>query len=134
MDRYKLIFTVPVPAAEKVKNAIFKVGAGMFPGGKYSHVCFQTAGVGQFLPEEDRGANPHIGTPGVLERVEELKVEILCVTRDVVLDAVDALKKWVESIYVCIKTNIVKRASLRRAGIRSLQDGCRMKHIPKHDK
>ena len=40
-------------------------------------------------------AHPNIGKPGELERVEEMKVEALCVSRQVMLAAVEALKKSV---------------------------------------
>lgn len=92
-ERFKLVFRSPHAPLEAIKDAIFAVGAGTIPGGKYSRVCFQTAGLGQFLPDEQRGAKPHIGTPGTLETVEEMRVEILCVGRDVMLRAVEALKR-----------------------------------------
>lgn len=90
-DRYKLAFFVPHPSLEACKEAIFNTGAGTFPGGKYTKVCFQTPGTGQFLPGAD--AIPNIGTVGTLERVEEMKVEMLCVGRQTMLDAVNALIK-----------------------------------------
>lgn len=54
-------------------------------------VCFETPGIGQFVPGE--GAVPNIGAVGKLERVEEMKVEVLCAGRDVMVGAVGALKK-----------------------------------------
>ncbi|KAJ9223110.1 hypothetical protein DTO169C6_4584 [Paecilomyces variotii] len=90
-DRYKLIFFVPHPSLEACKEAVFATGAGTFPGGKYSKACFQSPGIGQFLPGE--GANPNIGAVGTVESVEEMKVEILCVGRKTMLDAVQALLK-----------------------------------------
>ncbi|KAK3175189.1 hypothetical protein OEA41_002435 [Lepraria neglecta] len=89
--RYKLIFFVPHSSLEVCKQAIFAKGAGAYPAGKYSMVCFESPGIGQFLPGE--GAKPNIGTVGKLERVEEMKVEILCVGRDVMEGAVDSLKR-----------------------------------------
>ncbi len=71
---YKLAFFVPVENAESVKEAVFATGAGRI--GDYEACCFQTPGVGQFRPLA--GANPHIGRVGDLERVEELKVELVC--------------------------------------------------------
>ncbi|QKX58900.1 uncharacterized protein TRUGW13939_06028 [Talaromyces rugulosus] len=88
-DRYKLVFFVPHPNLEACKEAIFDTGAGAFPGGKYTKTCFQSPGTGQFLP--GGGANPNIGAVGTLEHVEEMKVEILCVGRETMLDAVKAL-------------------------------------------
>ncbi|CRG84604.1 hypothetical protein PISL3812_01867 [Talaromyces islandicus] len=90
-DRFKLVFFVPHPNLETCKEAIFSTGAGAFPGGKYTKTCFQSPGTGQFLP--GGGANPNIGTVGTLEHVEEMKVEILCVGRQTMLDAVKALIK-----------------------------------------
>ena len=90
-DRYKLVFFVPHANLETCKEAIFGTGAGSFPGGKYTNTCFQSPGTGQFLPGGD--ANPNIGVVGTLERVEEMKVEILCVSRQTMLDAVKALVK-----------------------------------------
>ncbi|KAL7266496.1 hypothetical protein RUND412_010955 [Rhizina undulata] len=97
--RYKLIFYAPSQPLENIKEAIFAVGAGTFPGGKYSHCSFQSDGIGQFLPEGDKGANPHIGQKDEgsdefrLERIEEVKCEIMCIGRDVLVKAVAALKK-----------------------------------------
>jgi hypothetical protein len=41
------------------KDALFAADAGTYPGGKYSHACFEMAGTGQFRPNE--GAVPNIG-------------------------------------------------------------------------
>lgn len=71
---YKLAFFVPVEDAETVKEAVFATGAGRI--GDYEACCFQTRGTGQFRPLT--GASPHIGSVGNLERVEELKVELVC--------------------------------------------------------
>ncbi|KAF2433803.1 structural toxin protein RtxA [Tothia fuscella] len=89
--RYKLIFRVPPSALSKCKEAIFAAGAGRYPGaGQYTEVCFQTTGTGQFRPGDS--ANPNIGKVGVLESVEEVMVETLCVGKDVAMKAVEALK------------------------------------------
>ncbi|MCJ1223988.1 adenine deaminase [Toensbergia leucococca] len=88
--RYKLIFTVPHSSLSACKEAIFAAGAGTYPGGKYTRVCFEIPGTGYFTPGE--GAVPNIGTVGKAERVEEMKVEILCVGREIMLGAVAALK------------------------------------------
>lgn len=100
--RYKLIFFVPPDSLEACKSAVFSVGAGTFPGGKYAQCCFETSGTGQFLPVAEKGANPTIGEKRGdgsgefrVERVEEVKCEIMCVGRDVAKSAVEALKKCV---------------------------------------
>ena len=84
---YKLAFFVPVDEAENVKEALFKSGAGRI--GDYEACCFQTRGSGQFRPLD--GADPHIGKVGELERVDELKVELVCAD-DLIHAAVAALK------------------------------------------
>ena len=71
---YKLIFYAPRNACEKIKNSVFESGAGKL--GNYERCSFETSGIGQFKPLS--GANPHLGEVGELERVEEMKVEILC--------------------------------------------------------
>lgn len=71
---YKLAFFVPVEDAETVKEAVFATGAGRI--GDYEACCFETQGTGQFRPLQ--GAMPHIGSVGDLERVAELKVELVC--------------------------------------------------------
>lgn len=48
-------------------------------------------GTGQFRPGD--AANPHIGSVGQLEEVQEARVETLCVGENVVKKAVEALKK-----------------------------------------
>lgn len=85
---YKLAFFVPVADAEAVKEAVFATGAGRI--GDYEACCFQTPGTGQFRPLT--GANPHIGRVGELERVEELKVELVCEDH-LIRAAVAALKQ-----------------------------------------
>jgi len=85
---YKLIFYVPQNEAETVKNSIFNTGAGKI--GNYSHCSWETSGIGQFMPLD--GANPTIGTLEKLERVQELRVEILCEDSNI-NEAVAALKR-----------------------------------------
>lgn len=85
---FKLIFYVPKTSVEKVKSAVFATGAGHL--GNYSHCSFETEGVGQFKPLKD--ANPSLGSVGEIERVEELKVELIC-REDVLKNAIVALKK-----------------------------------------
>lgn len=71
---YKLAFFVPLENAEEVKTAVFATGAGRI--GLYEHCCFETQGTGQFRPLA--GAQPHLGQVSQLEKVPELKVELVC--------------------------------------------------------
>lgn len=98
---YKLCFFVPATFAEKVKQAVFETGAGRL--GNYEECAWQTSGQGQFKPLET--ANPFIGASGRLERVEELRVELLC-SDDVVHEAVRELKK--AHPYECPAYDVVK--------------------------
>ena len=91
IPRYTLSFYVPHSALQRCKDALFAVGAGTYPGGKYSHACFETSGTGQFRPND--GAVPNVGTVGLIEKVPETKVEMLCVGRETVEKSVEALKE-----------------------------------------
>lgn len=83
---YKIVFFVPRSHAEVVKEALFAAGAGRFAG--YEHCSFETEGTGQFRPTA--GSKPFIGEENRLERVPELRVEMIC--PDAVLrPAMDAL-------------------------------------------
>lgn len=84
---YKLIFYAPKNACEKIKSSVFSTGAGKL--GDYEQCSFETAGIGQFKPAQ--GANPYLGEVGELEKVEELKVEILCLESNI-REAVKAMK------------------------------------------
>ncbi len=83
---FKLVFFVPREYAETVKRAVFAVGAGKYE--KYDMCSWETEGMGQFRPSSE--ASPFIGEAGTVERVEELRVEVLC-RRESVRPAVAAL-------------------------------------------
>lgn len=85
---YKLCFFVPELDAEPVKTALFAAGAGRI--GNYDQCCWQTSGTGQFRPLD--GANPYLGQYSQLERVVELKVEMVC-RDELIHTAVAALKQ-----------------------------------------
>ena len=85
---YKLNFFVPREDKERVKEALFKIGAGRYEN--YECCCFEMLGVGQFKPIES--ANPHIGELDKVELVQEYKVEMIC-SDELIRTAVKALKK-----------------------------------------
>jgi dinuclear metal center YbgI/SA1388 family protein len=64
---------VPVEKAEFVREALFNAGAGWV--GNYSHASFNLRGEGTFRPEE--GAKPVLGAEGKLERVDEMRIELI---------------------------------------------------------
>ena len=53
-------------------------------------VCLESPATEQFIPTE--GAKPSIGIVGELERVEVMRVEVMCVGEDVMREAVRRLK------------------------------------------
>jgi len=85
----KIIVFVPRDDADKVRGALGTAGAGGI--GNY-HLCsFNTLGEGTFLPQD--GAEPAIGEVGSLERVEEVKLEMVCDRRALPL-VVETLKNF----------------------------------------
>ncbi|HLT23057.1 MAG TPA: hypothetical protein VKZ84_06430 [Bacteriovoracaceae bacterium] len=64
----------PVTHLEEIKQAMFDAGAGRI--GNYDCCSFEYKGVGQFRARS--GANPFLGEVGQIERVEEVKVEMVC--------------------------------------------------------
>lgn len=85
---YSLRFYVPESHLEAVKAALFAVGAGRI--GTYDSCSWQVLGQGQFRALE--GSEPYIGQQGVVETVDEYKVEMVC-DDDLIKSAVYALKK-----------------------------------------
>jgi hypothetical protein len=90
-EKYLLSFYVPTANTESCTSAIFKTGAGRWPGGTYEEVCFTIRGTGQFRPTAI--AKPHIGKIGELEKLEEDRVEMVVFGRETVVNAVAALKE-----------------------------------------
>ncbi len=84
---YKLVFFVPSEDREKVKNALFDLGAGQL--GNYSRCCWETAGTGQFMPMD--GSSPALGSQDSLESVAEHRVEML-VTEEIVPLCIEAIR------------------------------------------
>jgi len=80
-------FYVPVSYADRVKEAMFKAGAGKL--GNYEHCSFESIGIGQFKPLP--GSDPFVGSTGQLEKVEELKVEMIC-QKEYLKEAIAALR------------------------------------------
>jgi len=72
-NQIKLAVFVPVSHVDKVAEAIHQSGGGVI--GEYSHCSFRTSGTGTFKGSD--GTNPSIGNKGVVEFVEEVKLEVL---------------------------------------------------------
>jgi hypothetical protein len=80
MDRhYQITFYVPVEHCEKVKQTMFEAGAGHLEN--YQECSWQTLGQGQFRPSE--GSMPYIGKIDKLEKLDEYKVEMLCIKENI---------------------------------------------------
>ncbi|TFY73727.1 hypothetical protein EWM64_g10285 [Hericium alpestre] len=76
LTRFKLVFFVPAHATRHVLNNLFtKYPTELGKIGDYEQCAFMTHGTGQFKPGAD--ANPTIGSRGVVEYVEEDRVEIV---------------------------------------------------------
>ena len=67
----KLVTYCPVDLAEKVRNAIFEVGAGHI--GKYDQCSFNTKGQGSFRAAKD--AKPFVGEVNQIHFEEEMRIE-----------------------------------------------------------
>ena len=71
---HQLVVFVPESHAEKVKAACFEAGAGRYKN--YDCCCFESSGSAQFRALE--GAEPFIGSIGKIEKVGELRIEMIC--------------------------------------------------------
>ncbi|KAH0285372.1 hypothetical protein M436DRAFT_67231 [Aureobasidium namibiae CBS 147.97] len=96
--RYKLCYFVPPTSLQATKDAIFGTNlAGIFSSltdvnkTLYTDVCWETSGTGRFIPGPD--STPDIGTPGQLEVLEEVRVEVQVRGKENVKHVVDALKQ-----------------------------------------
>ena len=85
--RVKIVVTVPLADADKVREALGKAGAGW--QGNYSFCSYSVVGKGRFLPAE--GARPAIGKVGNPEVVEEERIEVTC-DRDIAKSVIAAMK------------------------------------------
>ena len=69
----KLVTFVPLGHADSVFEALASAGAGAV--GDYDLASFRSEGVGTFRPGPT--THPTIGTPGTLERVDEIRLEMV---------------------------------------------------------
>lgn len=85
---YKLLVNVPLSHADTLRQALGDAGAGQV--GNYSHCSFSVRGTGRFLP--NAAANPHIGSAGHLETVEEEQIQV-DVREDLLKPVLAAMRK-----------------------------------------
>lgn len=97
-----LSFYVPETHLEKVKLAVFNAGAGKI--GNYDQCSFEIRGIGQFRPLE--GSQPFLGKVNNVERVEEVKVEMVCADEllENVINALKSAHPYETPAYYAIKT------------------------------
>ena len=70
----KIVVFVPEENADDMRQALGKAGAGQI--GEYSFCSYSIKGIGRFKPSSN--ANPHIGTPGKMQEVNEERIEVAC--------------------------------------------------------
>ena len=84
--KYKIVVFTPQDFTEKISRAMAKAGAGVI--GKYSECSFRLRGTGTF--KSGKSSKPFVGKRGVLERVEETRLEMIC-SHDNLNNAVNAM-------------------------------------------
>lgn len=73
-EECKIVTFCPAEAVDRVRNGLASVGAGRI--GKYQLCSFELAGKGTFLAGE--GTRPAVGARGSLQRVDEVRLEMVC--------------------------------------------------------
>lgn len=112
----KIVIYVPVDHADAVRQALGDAGAGHI--GNYDFCSFSQRGIGRFRPMEK--AEPFIGTHGVIEEVEEERIETVCpkmIAREVI-EKVTRVHPYEEMAYdVYPLMNITSPTGSRRAAM-----------------
>ena len=85
---YKIVVFVPVKNADALRKTLANAGAGHI--GNYDFCSFSTKGIGRFRPGAN--TNPHIGSEGKIEEVEEERIETIC-PKDKIKEVLAAVKK-----------------------------------------
>ena len=85
---YKIVVFVPVVNANDIRKALSNAGAGHI--GNYDFCSFSSKGIGRFRP--GKNSNPHIGSQGQIEEVEEERIETIC-PKDKIEEVLESLKK-----------------------------------------
>lgn len=70
----KIVVFVPVASAKEIAEAMSNAGAGRI--GEYTDCSFSVEGTAKFLKHGEKG-NQAIGEPGVLESVDEVRLEMI---------------------------------------------------------
>jgi len=73
-EQCKIITFCPAEAVDRIRNGLASIGAGRI--GEYQLCSFEMSGHGTFLGSES--SNPTVGRKGRLERVDEIRLEMVC--------------------------------------------------------
>lgn len=114
-ELYKLVVFVPASHSEELRQAINHAGAGHI--GAYSDCSFRVRGTGTFRPAA--GSNPFIGKTGILEEVDEYRLETVVYQRDLqrIIKIMQEVHPYEEIAYDIYKLNNPGRIfSLGRKG------------------
>lgn len=84
----KLVVFVPEENADEMRQALGEAGAGRI--GDYSFCSYSIKGVGRFIPSGN--ANPHLGTAGKMESVDEERIEVAC-EKSQAAEIIEVIKK-----------------------------------------
>jgi len=115
-ELYKIVVFVPVSHLEVVRTALNNAGAGSL--GSYCDWSFRTAGKAVFRPDET--ASPFIGSKGILEEVDEYRLETVCQKRDLkkLTQLINKVHPYEEGAYDIYKLeNEYKVFSMGRKGV-----------------
>ena len=88
INKVKIAVMVPPENADNLRNLICETGAGTI--GNYTECSVSTKVIGTFKPNDK--ANPSKGTKNKLEKVNEIKLEIICKVENV-KKALEIIKK-----------------------------------------
>lgn len=88
-QQLKIVTFVPQTESDKVRGALATAGAGTI--GAYNLCSFESYGTGTFLGTE--GTKPRTGSAGHLERVAEVRLEMVCGHASLAL-AIETLKRF----------------------------------------
>jgi dinuclear metal center YbgI/SA1388 family protein len=72
-NQFKISVFVPENKIEEVAQAVFNAGGGVV--GEYENCSFRTEGTGTFFGSDE--SNPAVGVKGKLQKVKEIKLEVL---------------------------------------------------------
>ena len=112
-DYVTIVITVPETHADIVREVMGKAGAGVV--GDYSFCSFSQKGTGRFMPL--KGANPYLGTEGILEEVVEERIETIC-AKSVLEHVLEEIKKahpYEETvIYITPVYEIGRKSAVRK--------------------